>query len=880
MALRHQILKFVAIFLVGIWGPIGLSLLPSNLLAGPIAPVIAPSLDAEQLYQQGRQQFTEQAYEEALNSFTNAVETAIAANDRGLAAEALYQLGRTYHELGSYRRALDQYETSLELWDELANRGVEVETVNDVQFNRAVVLTGMGRSLRVLGDYEPAQARYDAALAIHTELGSRREQAIVLDEIANLRRSQVQYEEALRFHEQALAVVEGVYPQDESRVLNNIGVTYQSLGRYEQALRTYDRALNIAGIDRTQEMTVLINIASIHVTQNDLATAEQLYQQLLEMRGEGSQSINPVREAILAASVGGFYAAQQRYEDALGAYEQALNLYIQQGDRTQEALLRSNIGTVFTNLGDYEQAETFYLEALEIYEAINDLSGKGQVLNNLGQLYDLLEDESQSRIYYQRAIDEVFESSLANIQSSRLKADFANLHADVYSRLIALLWDSGDYRQAFDYVERSRARAFLDQVANGPIRFRADIEGRFLAQEKAKRDALIQLQDELDGLVIAAAEPEQVAAHRAKLAEKRQAYLDFVEQLRRRSSQAADLTSVNPASLEDIQALLNAQTTLVEYFTLDDRVLAFVMTQNTFHAQALALDHAQASEAVQSFYEYDFATLASPHPQSLRQLQASLIAPLQTYITTEKLAIAPHGILHYVPFAALTDGQQHLVDQYQLIQLPSANVLRFLEAPSQNAGNPVVFGNPTFDLPFAAEEARVISELYGTQPFLGKAATEEQLRSQAGQASILHLATHGEYNADNPLFSQILLADSTEGGDGRLQIHEIYELDLTANTQLVVLSACQTQVGDASDGDEIIGLNRAFLYAGTPNVIATLWPISDEATAELMKQFYGFLQQDLSTAEALQQAQQVIKANPDYAHPYYWAGFGLTGNGQ
>ena len=301
---------------------------------------------------------------------------------------------------------------------------------------------------------------------------------------------------------------------------------------------------------------------------------------------------------------------------------------------------------------------------------------------------------------------------------------------------------------------------------------------------------------------------------------------------------------------------------------------------NAVYPEELILDSAVVNEAVQSFYDYELATLDSAYPQSLQQLQAALVEPLRPYLNTERLLISPHGILHYIPFAALTNGQQYLIDRYQLTQLPSASVLRFLSPPTQGSGTPLIFGNPTFDLPFAGTEAQAISELYEIAPIIGEEATEAHLKLQASQASILHLATHGEYNTDNPLFSQILLAGSSEGGDGRLQIHEIYDLDLTANTQLVVLSACQTQVGNASDGDEIIGLNRAFLYAGTPNVVATLWHISDEATAELMKQFYASLKSGVSTAEALQFAQQAIKKNPDYAHPYYWAAFGLTGNGQ
>lgn len=211
--------------------------------------------------------------------------------------------------------------------------------------------------------------------------------------------------------------------------------------------------------------------------------------------------------------------------------------------------------------------------------------------------------------------------------------------------------------------------------------------------------------------------------------------------------------------------------------------------------------------------------------------------------------------------------------------MPSANVLRFLARPSQSTGNILIFGDPTHDLQYAREEAVALAELYNVEPFIGEAATKKALLSQAGQAEILHLAAHGEYGITEPMASRILLSSSGADSDGNLLVYEIYELDLAA-TRLVVLSACDTQAGYIANGDEVISLNRAFLQAGTPNVMATLWRIDDEATAELMTQFYEFLQQGMSSAEALQRSQQAIKAQERFAHPYYWAAFSITGNGQ
>jgi hypothetical protein len=236
-------------------------------------------------------------------------------------------------------------------------------------------------------------------------------------------------------------------------------------------------------------------------------------------------------------------------------------------------------------------------------------------------------------------------------------------------------------------------------------------------------------------------------------------------------------------------------------------------------------------------------------------------------------------VLLYLPFAALTDGEKYLSDDYVLFTLPSASVLSFVqEKRKAGTGTILALGNPASPLPglkFAEQEAQSIAGLYGAQALVGKDATESIVRARASEAGILHIAAHGEYDPQNPLFSTIHLAGDAEN-DGRLEVHEVYSLDLATSTDLVVLSACQTDVGAVSAGDEVVGLNRAFLFAGTPTVIASLWNVDDAATTLLMEKFYGHLRAGASKAQALRQAQLDVRAT--YPHPYYWAAFVLTGD--
>jgi CHAT domain-containing protein len=214
-----------------------------------------------------------------------------------------------------------------------------------------------------------------------------------------------------------------------------------------------------------------------------------------------------------------------------------------------------------------------------------------------------------------------------------------------------------------------------------------------------------------------------------------------------------------------------------------------------------------------------------------------------------------------------------------LFYLPSASALPFIQqkrkgpvdsvlalAASRPAGLP--------PLAFADVEAAAIARHYDTHAHLGDAATETALRAQAPGAGLIHLAAHGELNAGQPLFSRIFLGPDA-ANDGFLTVQDVYGLNL-AQVDLVVLSACDTQLGARSSGDDVVGLNRAFLYAGAPSVIASLWSVNDQATAVLMAAFYRHLRAGATKAVALQQAQAETRAQ--YPHPYYWAAFVLTGD--
>ena len=260
------------------------------------------------------------------------------------------------------------------------------------------------------------------------------------------------------------------------------------------------------------------------------------------------------------------------------------------------------------------------------------------------------------------------------------------------------------------------------------------------------------------------------------------------------------------------------------------------------------------------------------------RLHARLWQPLEPLLGgASRVLIVAHGTLHYLPFAVLrgADGKL-LVERYGLRFLPGASVLKFLR-PSATGASLLALGNPDLgdarlDLNFAGEEARAVSGLFpDARLLLRQEASETNFRKAAGSFRRIHVASHGSFRADAPLASGLYLARDAEN-DGLLTVGELYDLSLSAD--LVTLSACETGLGKVVNGDDIVGLNRGFLYAGARSVVASLWSVEDQATSRLMQAFYRNLGK-LDKVEALRQAQ--LSTRTAFPHPFYWAAFQLTG---
>ena len=469
--------------------------------------------------------------------------------------------------------------------------------------------------------------------------------------------------------------------------------------------------------------------------------------------------------------------------------------------------------------------------------------------------------------------------------------------ADVYLQLALLERARGRTGAAFELSERTRAREMLELLSQGRIATPA-VSGEVVEREQDLRRRIGELTREVEVSTPSTQPlrgPEASSASavaREALSRAQHDYGDLLVEMRERVPTHAALVSPEGANVRDVARNLSPEDAFIEYLVSDTASLAFLITRDTVAVANLEIGR----HALAKLIDYVRGTLrprGNPRLDSLwraplRELHARLILPLEESGLLKgktRLILVPQAELNYLPFAALVDGltQKFLVERYEIVMTPSASVWLALAARvarRPGAGVLALAPNPAA-LPASRAEVAAIARLGGAdvRVLVGKEATEDAFRREASSRRVLHLATFGYLNRQNPLFSFVDLAP---GGaeDGRLEVHEVFGLALSAD--LVVLSACQTALGsgalsDLPAGDDWVGLARAFLHAGAARVMASLWAVDDRATAVLMERFYRAYVGKTSAASALAVAQRALIDAGSTSHPFYWAGFQIVG---
>jgi CHAT domain-containing protein len=478
----------------------------------------------------------------------------------------------------------------------------------------------------------------------------------------------------------------------------------------------------------------------------------------------------------------------------------------------------------------------------------------------------------------------VIEQLRAPLPAEEFRTAFLSDKLSPFAELLRICLATGRVAEALAYSEQARSRALIELLGGAAQQLdrpRDAFEAALFARVSELRQELNWHYQRISRALAAEAfDSAQVEALQAAAQEREAAILELMRQIRQHGG--TDRVSGATFDLAGLQAALDAETAVVIYYSLDDELLAFLVTTEAVHAvRNLASERAIETLVERLRFQTDAMRRAvgrNPGHQAqllhraqhyLATLYDLLVRPLASLIGERRLAVVPHRALHYVPFRALFDGTHYLIEGREICTAPSAAVLHHcLRQPPSALERPLFVAVPDALAPRVRDEVQTIAPLWPDQTtLLDEEATLESLRHHTPEAGILHLACHGQFRADSPLFSSLRLAD------GWLTVQDAYSLELASG--LVVLSACETGVSALAPGDELIGLARGFFAAGAPTLLVSLWTVDDATTASLMARFYERLRAGDGPARALRTAQRELMR--DHPHPFFWAPFVVMG---
>lgn len=853
-------------------------------------------------------------YPEAILHLERAVAIGAELGDAKLEGSALNNLALVHDELGDYEKSLATYRRALELY-----------RATDFPRGEGDTLGNLGGVHLLLGRFREAMGYYRQALAVSERLGSTPAMSQDLGNLAICHAGLGEIDAALADFDRALALARAAgLAKEEADWLRGKGAALVATGRHTEGLALFVQALaryEASGLAR-ERIEALQQLAEVQLELGDLAAAESLLQQSLA-QARAIEHPRGVLEGLLA--LGGLEARRGRGDVAGALYAEALAGARDAGDRGLEAaceirralllcesgrplpardaarraldLARAErtagveaealfaLGEAERRAGDLEAA----LAAFTAGEWIGARLGQPDVVWRLargsGRALEALGREEEALAAYRRAVDHI-ESVRARLREERYRAGYIEERYEAYIDLVRLLLRRGREEEAFSTSERLRAKSYLDLLSRDPAPGLTP-EQRRTATELRERIRALERALEAESRAPGGEERQGAALVSRELAAAERDYETFLDGLRRADPALAASWTLAIPSVAELGAALEPDMALVEFVAGDREVTAFVLTRDGLRSHVAPLERADLEAKVTLLRELVRRRDSDAWRAPAASLAAQLIAPLERagwLAGKRRLLLVPHGVLHHLPFALLPHGPdgRPLVADYSLATLPAAGALTLAVRGSAPPGTILALAPARAHLAHAPAEARAVAAAHPEPKrlLLGAAATESAFKSAAAGYRVLHLATHSRWNPVNPLLSGLEL-EPGGGEDGRLEVHEILDLQLGAG--LVALSACETALGGGPAGalpagDDFVGLTRAFLHAGAGGVLASLWEVDDRSTLELMRLFYARLPGE-GPAAALAAAQRALLAGPDpeLAHPYHWAPFVLVG---
>ncbi len=787
-------------------------------------------------------------------------------------AHTSMNMGNVFLKMGHTKKALKNYEVAQTIYagipyvmgeaDAYANRGTAYGVLGDIQRARechekaqflyhsihytageAEQFQQLGSLCSHAGQYEKALHYFNQSLLLYRGLTYPKGEAGVYIDLGLAEYDRGNFTKALECAQRALTIYESIhFAEGIGRSCGNSGNVLYSVGEYEQALHWYDKALKIyekQGFQR-EMANVFLNKGNVLYSLGKMQEALKAYEKALDT----SSKVGYRKGQIEAYSGMGVVYSETDAEKGISVYEKALSLA--ENYPLLEASLYLNEGVVYVKRGDLENALSQYSKSLQISQKCGYIELEAKAYLNMGRLYDLEGEYDKAFQCYENALSR---SELVRDRMGRTSVEtrLAGMQQDMYEMVVVLALEMHKVEKAFHYIERAKSRTLVRLLRKKEV---------VLQRYDTLMTEELNLENEIDYLYYQILEHGKLVQSSKNLLEKSHNLTELQKSISRQYADFAEIHFGRGIELKDVKT--DAQ--ILEYFMIGGKLLTLFISgsdSDYYVGEIPSLFEETLSQNVSVFLKYSKLQSA---------LYRAFVKPFEDRLDDRVLCIVPHGFLYYFPFGALFDGERYLIEKHRIAYAPSVSVLKFcLEKNVHKSGEYLVLGQA--DGRSGRMEAQEIAELWGiecAEPRIGV------FMEKCSHKELIHVACHGQFVQEDPLGSYI------EFQDGKLEAQRIFNLDLEAD--LVVLSACESGVNKVAGGDELMGLTRAFLFAGAKSLVHTLWPVYGVSTRELMVTFYKNLKNGQSKLDSLRNAQLEMLHNERFKNPFYWGPFVLMGD--
>ncbi|MFC1591068.1 CHAT domain-containing protein [Thermodesulfobacteriota bacterium] len=818
-------------------------------------------------------------------------------------AKSQESLGTLYCSMGYFNDAEKLFKKALKIKEKvIGQQSLEVaQTINN-----------LAEVYKTTADYKKAETLYEKALKIRESFSGTNDNDLdksysTMGEffrlIGNYNKAETYLKKALRLREE-MSSENGIDKIYIGIVHVNLGALYFELGDYKNAELSYKKALEICKktnkTNNPEYASALNNLALLYMNLGSYNKAEKILNMVLE---NDYKNLGPKHHYIDIdlRNLAALYIKTQKTEEAFKI--------IQEIDDPRGVLL----GSYYLAVGNYIDAEKEFRLSIEYHNVSYYFDRKVEDYIGLGLSCEGQKKYSEAKQHFKKAIKLIEEKRSSLSLTSR--QNFINAPAGGFSRFVpyegmirVLIKERGSRykREALYYAEKAKSKMFLDMLKNRNLPGKSTADAEILRQDRMYQQKILILSKRISNFL--EINDNAPRGWQNKLLKEfnniKAEYDQFLNDVKLNNSEIHSMIVANATPIDEIQLYIDDDVSVLEYYISQGTAYVWLVTNKDIELYEIkkATPHLSADsvqiETTNLFFAFNtsFDTrIASglidqpsrkkskiKFDKLCQDYYKNLIGPIEKKIKTNKVVIVPHGVLHKIPFACLSDGTQYLAEKYDISFLPSMSTIEhILKKRKPNKGRFFALANPITkkeNLKFAAQEVKDVADLFSSKElWFSHNATESRVKERASLYDVIHFACHANFDEQYPLQSGLFLSHDSEN-DGFLQIHEVFRLNLK-NANLVTLSACETALSKLQGSEDWIGLSRGFLYAGTSSILATLWSVDDKSTSIFMKNFYKNWQRlGMSKPEALRQAQLQLKSMPQYASPYYWAPFVIIGD--